>query len=187
VTLRSPPATASAIPGYRIVGWRKYRTNREPRDRSCLRRRASTVGRAATTSSDQSRVDRMTMSEEPPFWSHRCCARMARWGKVVGGHFMNATIDTNRKGELALQLGGAAAFKRRPTLTADTVAAWEEITSETRGGAAGAISNVGQAVARAALPGGPARRPQPQSVRQSIRRGGHHTRFELTRSTETSP
>ena len=53
---------------------------------------------------------------------------MARWGKVVGGHFMNATIDTNRKGELALQLSGAAAFKRRPTLTADTVAAWEEGT-----------------------------------------------------------
>jgi len=78
---------------------------------------------------------------------------MAVWGKVVGGHFMNATIDTNRKGELALQLGGAAAFKRRPTLTADTVAAWEEITSDTRGGAAGAISNIGQAVARAALPG----------------------------------
>jgi hypothetical protein len=78
---------------------------------------------------------------------------MALWGKVVGGHFMNATIDTNRKGELALQLGGSAAFKRRPTLTADTVEAWEEITSETRGGAAGAISNVGQAVARAALPG----------------------------------
>ena len=78
---------------------------------------------------------------------------MAR-GKVVGGHFINATIDTNRKGELALQLVDiAAVFKRRPTLTADAVAAWEEITSESRGGAAGTISNVGQAVARAALPG----------------------------------
>ena len=77
---------------------------------------------------------------------------MASYGKVVGGHFINATISTNRKGELALQLGGAAAFKRRPTLTADTVASWEEIISETRGGAAGAVSKVGQAVARAALP-----------------------------------
>jgi hypothetical protein len=65
---------------------------------------------------------------------------------------MNATISTNRKGELALQLGGAAAFKGRPTLTADTVAAWEEIIVETRGGAAGAVSKVGKAVARAALP-----------------------------------
>lgn len=79
---------------------------------------------------------------------------MARMGKVVGGHFMNATIDTNRKGELALQLVDVAAmFKRRPTLTAETVAAWEEITSEARGGAAGAISDVGQVVARAALRG----------------------------------
>ena len=89
---------------------------------------------------------------EPSFWTLRYCARMA--GKVVGGHFMNATIDTNRKGELALLLPElGAAFKRRPTLTADTVVAWEEIISETRGGAASAISNVGQAVARAALPG----------------------------------
>jgi hypothetical protein len=52
-----------------------------------------------------------------------------------------------------IQLGGVAVLKRRPTLTADTVAAWEEIISETRGGAASAISNVSQAVARAALPG----------------------------------
>jgi hypothetical protein len=71
------------------------------------------------------------------------------YGKVVGGHFMNATITTNRKGELSLQPGGVAAFKRRPTLTADAVAAWEEIISEKRGGAAGAVSKV----ARAALPG----------------------------------
>lgn len=78
----------------------------------------------------------------------RYCARMLGYGKVVGGHFMNATITTNRKGELALQPGGAAAFKRRPTLTADTVAAWEEIIPETRGGA-GALSKV----ARGALPG----------------------------------
>lgn len=74
---------------------------------------------------------------------------MAFYGKVVGGDFMNATISTNRKGELALQPVGVAAFKRRPTLTADAVAAWEEILSEKRGGAAGAVSKV----ARAALPG----------------------------------
>jgi hypothetical protein len=74
---------------------------------------------------------------------------MLGYGKVVGGHFMNATITTNRKGELSLQAGGAAAFKRRPTLTADTVAAWEEIVPDTRGGAVGVASKV----ARAALPG----------------------------------
>ena len=74
---------------------------------------------------------------------------MLGYGKVVAGHFMNATITTNRQGELALQLGGAAAFKRRPTITADTVSAWEEITPETRGGAAGAVSKI----ARATLPG----------------------------------
>jgi len=74
---------------------------------------------------------------------------MFGYGKVVGGHFMNATITTNRQGELSLQLGGAAAFKKRPTLTADRVTAWEEIIPETRSGAAGVVSKV----ARAALPG----------------------------------
>lgn len=85
--------------------------------------------------------------------AHSYCDRMLGYGKVVGGHFMNATITTNRKGELALQLGGAAAFKKRPTLTGDTVAAWEEITSGRRGGAAGAATKVGQAVALATLRG----------------------------------
>ena len=46
--------------------------------------------------------------------------------------------------------GGLSRFKKTPTLTADAVASWEEIISETRGGAAGAVSKVGQAVARAA-------------------------------------
>jgi len=64
---------------------------------------------------------------------------MVFYGKVVGGHFMNATISPNRKGELALHLG----FKRTPNLTADAITAWEEIISETRGGAAGAVSKVG--------------------------------------------
>ncbi len=75
---------------------------------------------------------------------------MMSYGKVVGGHFINATISTNRKGELALSPLG---FKGTPNLTADAVAAWEEITAETRGGAAGAVSRFGNAVALVALPG----------------------------------
>jgi hypothetical protein len=78
---------------------------------------------------------------------------MLGYGKVIGGQFMNATVTTNRKGELALQPVGVAAFKRRPTLTADTVASWEEILDGVRGGAMGAVNKVGQAAARAALPG----------------------------------
>lgn len=74
---------------------------------------------------------------------------MVFYGKVVGGHYVNATIDTNRKGELALNLG----FKKTPNLTADQVAGWQEIIPESRGGAAGAVSKAGQAFARAALPG----------------------------------
>ena len=75
------------------------------------------------------------------------------YGKVVGGHFINAPINTNLKGELALRGVGRQTFTKMPHLTADAVASWEEIISETRGGAAGAVSKVGQAVARAALPG----------------------------------
>ncbi len=43
-------------------------------------------------------------------------------------------------------------FKTRK-LTADEVAEWEEITSDARGGAAGAVGAVGKAVAGAVLPG----------------------------------
>jgi hypothetical protein len=85
---------------------------------------------------------------------------MASYGKVVGGQFIDATINTNRKGELEVavrtQVSGFAAFKRqppKPTLTADAVASWQEIIPETRGGTAGAVSKVGQAVALAGLPG----------------------------------
>jgi hypothetical protein len=97
---------------------------------------------------------------------------MTSYGKVVGGHFMHATINANRKGELALNLG----LKRTPNLTADAVAAWEEIISEKRGGAAGAVSRVGQAVARAALPGvaGKAASAAVDSAVDSAR-GGQHT------------
>jgi Short C-terminal domain len=77
---------------------------------------------------------------------------MASYGKVVGGQFINARIDTNRKGELALHEAGVI-FNKAPRLTADTVASWEELISETRGGAADAVSKVSRAVARAALPG----------------------------------
>lgn len=75
---------------------------------------------------------------------------MASYGKVVGGLFVNATITINRKGELAL---GPLGLKRTPNLTIDAVAAWQEIITETRGGAANAVGKVGQAVSRAALPG----------------------------------
>lgn len=96
---------------------------------------------------------------------------MASYGKVVGGDFMNATILPNRKGELALNLG----IKKTPNLTAEAVATWEEIISETRGGAAGAASKVGQAVARAGLPGraGKAASAAVGSVVDSI--GAKHT------------
>jgi hypothetical protein len=75
---------------------------------------------------------------------------MASFGKVIGGHYVNATIDTNWKGELALTGQG---FKRTPNLTAENVATWEEVPVETRGGKAAAVGKIGQAVARAALPG----------------------------------
>lgn len=97
---------------------------------------------------------------------------MVSYGKVVGGQFISATINTNWKGELALNLG----LKRTPNLTADAVAAWEEIISEMRGGAADAVSRVGQAVARAALPGiaGKAASAAVDSAVDSAR-GGRHT------------
>jgi hypothetical protein len=75
---------------------------------------------------------------------------MAYPGKVIGGQYVNATININLKGELALTKPG---FKRTPNLTADAVTAWEEIFPERRSGVADAVKNIGQAVARAALPG----------------------------------
>ena len=75
---------------------------------------------------------------------------MALYGKVIGGHYVNATINTNFKGELALTGQG---FKRTPNLTAERVAAWEEVATVSRGGMADAVSKVGQAAARAGLPG----------------------------------
>ncbi len=105
---------------------------------------------------------------------------MLGYGKVVAGQFMNATITPNRKGELSLQIGGAAALKRRPTLTADAVAAWEEIISDTRGGAAGAVSKVGQAVTLAALRGraGKAASAAVDSAFDSVRGAPHTVRVD---------
>lgn len=102
---------------------------------------------------------------------------MASYGKVVGGHYVNATIDTNGKGELALSSNG---FKRTPNLTANAVAAWEEMITETRGGAAGTISKVGQAVSRAALPGvaGKAASAAVESTFDSVRAGSHTVRVD---------
>lgn len=74
---------------------------------------------------------------------------MASFGKVVGGSYASATININRKGELALSSIG---FKKTPNLTVDVVASWEEIIVERRG-TIGAVSKVGQAVSLAALRG----------------------------------
>lgn len=63
-------------------------------------------------------------------------------GRVVGGHLTNGTV-TAAKSDLVVQ----RAFTRQK-LTKETVDAWEEITTEEGLGGA-----VGQAVARAALPG----------------------------------
>ena len=97
---------------------------------------------------------------------------MALQAKVVGGEYLNATINTNWKGELALT---GQPFKRAPNLTAEKVAAWEEVFPESRGGAAGAISKMGQAVSRATLPGvaGKAASAAVESAVDSM--GTHHT------------
>ncbi len=108
---------------------------------------------------------------------------MVHYGKVVGGQYVNATIDLNRKGELALNLG----FKRIPNLTADAVTSWEEILSETRGGAAGAVRNIGQAVARAALPGatGKAASAAVGSTVDSVMGGQHTVRVDWVDGTQS--
>lgn len=69
-------------------------------------------------------------------------------GKVIGGLYINGSVDTNIKGDLVVQL----AFRRRK-LSADEVATWEEVIPEARGGVAGTVGAVGEAVASVALPG----------------------------------
>jgi hypothetical protein len=72
---------------------------------------------------------------------------MTGQGKVLGGHYMNSTVSTGLKGDLVVQAG----FKGRK-LTATEVAAWEEVTAESRGGS-GAAAAVGKIVAGTVLPG----------------------------------
>src|SRR5690349_19433783 len=72
---------------------------------------------------------------------------MVGQGKVIGGHYINATVSTGTNGDLVIQSG----FKRRK-LTAAEVAEWEEITAEANGGSAAAAA-VGKIVAGAVLPG----------------------------------
>src|SRR4051812_12756296 len=72
---------------------------------------------------------------------------MVGQGKVVGGHYINATVLTGLKGDLVIQAG----LKRRK-LTAAEVAEWAEIAAEPGGGSA-AAGAVGKIVAGAVLPG----------------------------------
>jgi hypothetical protein len=72
---------------------------------------------------------------------------MVGQGKVVGGHYINATVSIGTKGDLVV----ASGFKRRK-LTADEVAEWADVTPDAGGGAA-AAGTVGKMVAGAVLPG----------------------------------
>jgi hypothetical protein len=68
-------------------------------------------------------------------------------GKVVGGHYINATVSVGLKGDLVV----ASGFKRR-MLSGDEVAEWADITPEAGGGSV-AAGAVGKMVAGAVLPG----------------------------------
>lgn len=65
-------------------------------------------------------------------------------GRVIGGHYLNATVSPGIGSQLVVQAG----LKRRK-LSEEQVTAWEEIASESKGSA---VSAVGQAVAGAVLP-----------------------------------
>jgi hypothetical protein len=76
---------------------------------------------------------------------------MSGYGKVVGGHYMDATVTTGSKGNLVIQAG-----LRWPKLTVDTVASWEEIPADSdsdSGSGPGAAAAVGKVVASTVLPG----------------------------------
>jgi hypothetical protein len=73
---------------------------------------------------------------------------IARQGKVVGGHYINATVSTGTMGD---DLVVHAGLKRRK-LTAAEVAEWEEVTAEAGNGVATAGA-VGKVVAGSVLPG----------------------------------
>jgi hypothetical protein len=72
---------------------------------------------------------------------------MSGQGKVVAGHYINATVSTGFRGDLVVQTG----LKGRK-LTAAEVAEWEEVTAEA-GGGSGVAGAVGKIVAGAVLPG----------------------------------
>jgi hypothetical protein len=72
---------------------------------------------------------------------------MSGQGKVVAGHYIDATVSTGFRGDLVVQTG----LKGRK-LTAAEVAEWEEITAEAGGGSA-VVGAVGKIVAGAVLPG----------------------------------
>lgn len=69
---------------------------------------------------------------------------MAMYGSVVGGHYLNAAVSPGVGSVLVLRSG----LKRRK-LDEEQIAAWEEITSESK---SGTVSAVGQAVTGAVLP-----------------------------------
>jgi hypothetical protein len=75
---------------------------------------------------------------------------MVSYGKVVGGDSANATINTTRKGEFAVNL----CLKRTPNLTADAVASWEEIIREQRGPLTRLVVAAGLAIAVLGCGGG---------------------------------
>lgn len=72
---------------------------------------------------------------------------MSGQGKVVAGHYIDATVSTGLRGDLVVQTG----FKGRK-LIATEVAEWEETTSEPSG-ASSVAGAVGKIVAGAVLPG----------------------------------
>ena len=69
---------------------------------------------------------------------------MASYGRVIGGHYLNATVSPGIGSQLVVQSG----LKRRK-LNEEQVAAWEEIDAESK---SGTVSAVGQAVAGVVLP-----------------------------------
>ena len=71
---------------------------------------------------------------------------MSGYGKVVGGHYIDAAVTTGSRGNLVVQAG-----LRWPKLTVDTVASWEEITAEAGVGSGAAVA-VGKVVASTVLP-----------------------------------
>lgn len=70
---------------------------------------------------------------------------MVGYGRVIGGDYKNATISTPVGSTLVVQAG--LKFRK---LVPDTVSAWEEVPTDSKGNPVGAVS---KAVAGAVLPG----------------------------------